>query len=383
MKAGCLRTDGTDGSILRRQTLIFFSATGIMKVHLYVLILASLSSVRGSDGETYKNGVLYSYKEALVYFADAILQPLIIAPVPTGQYYTELTDELKTFIRNTEAFHAKIFNLSTAAEAEKTKMKDELQRKTMEFTTISTELDQKQHKLQRHTAALEGKHVQLNKANYQLRRARAETAQAQQEAEEAQRDLQRKRNCIINRRKRFIGKIKRFFKKVINAPCFIVHDIYTQKRKWDAARARQRDLEDRVDDFDKVLSELNAEWRALQRLVSAISAQKQELEHHLSSMRRQLQQESELSTSITLFYGHISSLFDHSSSLQNVIDKLISVELVIVPLEQISGKLSTLPGSHAVNEEISAALGRMRQNMPLLKSILTKYPLFFLNHVVS
>ncbi|XP_055351508.1 uncharacterized protein LOC129597841 [Paramacrobiotus metropolitanus] len=333
-----------------------------MTIRFNILILSCLSFVLGSNVDTYKNTVLFPYKEALVYFADAVVQPLASAPVPTGDYQTDFTEELKAFIRDSKNFHAKIHNLSTAAETEKVKMNNALQRKTMELSSVNTHLTQRQNELRQKNAELQGQQVQLNEANGQLQQARLETAQAQRVAEEARRKRERQKLCWI------FPPVCLFF--------------LNQKKKVAAAEARQRNLEARVRQFDQVFRALQTQRNALQNQVHTINGQKHALEQQRATLQTQLKQESEVSAGITLFYGHMSSLFDHSASLQNIVDQLISVDLVLVPLEQIFGKISTLTGHQQVNEEISAVLSRLRINMLLLKETLTKYPLFLLSHVV-
>ncbi|XP_055351506.1 uncharacterized protein LOC129597839 [Paramacrobiotus metropolitanus] len=346
--------------------------------HFMVFFVALVAVAEGSNLEAYKHAVLYPYKNAVIYLADTVMSPLSAAPVPVNANQTELTPELKAFARDSKPFHTNVRDISAAAEAEKVKTQQQVEQKTAEVAACSGQLTQKQHELNVKNAELSGQEVQLNEAHGHLAQAQAEAHRAQHDYDEARREVDRKRNCIIGRKKRGLLKV---LKKLVNGPCHFVHNIDASKDRRTAAGHRKDHAQARVHDLTHLVNQKRAERDHAQHQVNAVTGQKQAMEHQLSVLQTQLQRETELVAPISLFYGHISTVFDHSGSLQNVLDKLISIELVIAPLEQISEKLIAFTGDQLIRNDISAALTRMRQHTATLKEKLPQYPLFFLTHV--
>ncbi|XP_055351507.1 uncharacterized protein LOC129597840 [Paramacrobiotus metropolitanus] len=345
----------------------------------WIILLTLVAIAEGSNLEAYKHAVLYPYKNAVIYLADTVMFPLSAAPVPVNANQTELTPELKAFARDSKTFHASVRAINAAAEAEKVKTQQQIEQKTAEVAACNAQLNQKNHELNAKNAELSGQEVQLNAAHSYLAQAHADAHQAQRDYDEAQRKVEEQRNCILKRKKRFIFDL---FEKIINAPCHVFHNIDASKVRRTEVGHRKNQAQARVNELTQLVNQKRGERDHAQHQVNAVTAQKQALEHQLFQLQAQLQRETELVAPINLFYGHISTVFDHSGSLQNVMDKLISIELVITPLQQISEKLIAFTGDQLIRNDISAALTRMRQHITTLKEKLPQYPLFFLNHAM-
>ncbi|XP_055351503.1 cytospin-A-like isoform X2 [Paramacrobiotus metropolitanus] len=303
------------------------------------------------------------------------LEFLLLLVVGAG----ELTPELQKFARDCKTFNAIVRDISAAAETEKVKTQQQVEQKNAEVAACSGQLNQKQHELNVKKAELSGQEVQLNEAHSHLAHAQADALHAQHEYDEALRRVEPIRNCITGRKKRGIEKL---FKKLLEFPCHVVYNIDSAKDRRTAAARKKVQAQARVHDLTHLVNQKRAKRDHAQHQVSAVTGQKCALEHQLSVLQVQLRRETELVAPISLFYGYISTVFDHSGSLQNVMDKLISTELLIAPLEQISEKLMAFTGDQLIRNDISAALTRMRQYTATLKEKLPQYPLFFLNHAM-